>query len=368
VDEYSLFEMLRHMGLRRASAPVLSLLPLIEVAWADGVIQQGERDLILSIARYQFDFPDDGLDMLDAWLSYCPRQDYLERGRQVLRALADDTKVGVSIDSLEHILGFCDDVAKASGGLFGVGRVHHREREALAKIAATLRLKSSTSWEGSKADTSATSETSSSTSPVQPAEMAEPLQVNQGLVATLVSTVGHRKSYPCTVQGLKIGRSRINDIVLRSDGKISRNHCEIIVRNEVFYACDLGSANGTWVNGLRIRRRPLFGDELIRLGHTEFKFLVYRTIQDIPPDEVTKQFELPSISERQQRLEEVLFSDERVANDFGYTTELDDCEETEEAEIAQLSVKQLRAMAKGRGLKGYSKLKKSQLIELLLDI
>ena len=61
MDSHSLYEMLRYMGLRRASAPVLSLLPLIEVAWADGVIQQGERDLILSIARYQFDFPDDAI-------------------------------------------------------------------------------------------------------------------------------------------------------------------------------------------------------------------------------------------------------------------------------------------------------------------
>ena len=68
---------------------MLVLLPLIEVAWADGVIQPAERDLILSVARYQFDFSDDALDMLDAWLSHRPREDYLVRGRDVLKALAD---------------------------------------------------------------------------------------------------------------------------------------------------------------------------------------------------------------------------------------------------------------------------------------
>jgi len=354
------------MGLRQASAPVLALLPLIEVAWADGVVQQGERDLILSIARYQFDFPDDAVDMLDAWLSFRPRSEYLEKGRRVLRALSDNKEVDVSIKSLDKVLGFCNEVAEASGGLLGFGRVDHREREALVKIAKTLGLKDGASWHGGEPEP--ITDPPMSPVPIQPAELAEPLLINQGLVATLVSTEGHRKSYPCTVQGLKIGRSRANDIVLRSDGKISRNHCEIMVRNEVFYAFDMGSSNGTWVNGLRIRRRPLFGDELIRVGHTEFKFLVYRTIQDIPPDEETMQFELPPRSDRDRPIEDTLFSDDLSGDEFGYETDIEDCDETEEAEIAQLSVKQLRAMAKGRGLKGYSKLKKSQLIELLLDV
>lgn len=367
MDSHSLYELLRYMGLRRSSAPVLSLLPLIEVAWADGVIQQDERDLILSISRYQFDFSDDAVDMLDAWLSFRPRQEYLERGRAVLRALADHGEAGVEVKSLAEVLTFCDDVAKASGGLFGFGRIDYREREALAKIAATLGLKSSTSWEGSVTELP-TDSTSHRPGLRGASEMSEPLLVNQGLVATLVSTEGHRKSYPCTVRGLKVGRSRANDIVLRSDGKISRNHCEIVVRNEVYYIFDKGSANGTWVNGLRVRRRPLFGDEILRVGHTEFKFLVYQTIQDIPPDEDSRGSELPVVSDSTAPLEDLLFSDDMMPDDLPEATEVEDCEETEEAEIAQLSVKQLRNMAKARGFKGYSRLKKSQLIELLLDI
>jgi pSer/pThr/pTyr-binding forkhead associated (FHA) protein len=355
------------MGLRRTSAPVLSLLPLIEVAWADGVIQQDERDLILSISRYQFDFSDDAVDMLDAWLSYRPRQEYLERGRAVLRALAEHAEAGVEVKSLGEVLAFCDDVAKASGGLFGFGRVDQREREALAKIASTLGLKTSSSWEGSVSEL-VTKPESHRPGLRAASEMAEPLLVNQGLVATLVSTEGQRKSYPCTVQGLKIGRSRANQIVLRSDGKISRNHCEIMVRNEVFYVFDKGSSNGTWVNGLRIRRRPLFGDEIIRVGHTEFKFLVYQTIQDIPPDEESRRSDLPVETDQTAPLEDLLFSDDMMPDDAPMPTEIEDCEETEEAEIAQLSVKQLRNMAKARGFKGYSRMKKSQLIELLLDV
>jgi pSer/pThr/pTyr-binding forkhead associated (FHA) protein/tellurite resistance protein len=371
VNSEKLFEMLRYMGLRRDSAQVLVLLPLIEVAWADGVIQQAERDLILSVARYQFDFSDDALDMLDAWLSERPKEDYLVRGREVLKALAMRSSVGLSHSSLDDVLKFCNDVASASGGFFGVGRIHHRERAALRGIGEALRIRSGTSVSRSvdaASDSDLPSLVDSTPLDLPPKwEMAEPLSVEQGLIATLVSTEGRRRSYPCGESGLTLGRSRSNTVPLRSDGKVSRRHTEILVRKGVFYAQDLGSANGTWVNGLRIRRRPLFGDEIIRVGHSEFKFLVYLTIQDVPAEERGHHSEsLPDIS-MDNPLEDLIFQhDPYGIDDEDSVTAVDDCEETEEADFSQLSVKQLKAIAKGRGIKGYSRMKKSDLVDALL--
>ena len=48
-----------------------------------------------------------------------------------------------------------------------------------------------------------------------------------------------------------LGRSRANAIVL-SDGKVSRNHARLDPVRSTYILTDLGSANGTFVNGVRI--------------------------------------------------------------------------------------------------------------------
>lgn len=66
---------------------------------------------------------------------------------------------------------------------------------------------------------------------------------------------------------LQIGRSSRCDIVL-TDDTVSRRHAEIALRGGLCVVRDLGSCNGTFVNGrpvTRARLRP--GDEL-QLGET----------------------------------------------------------------------------------------------------
>jgi pSer/pThr/pTyr-binding forkhead associated (FHA) protein/tellurite resistance protein len=356
------------MGLRRESAQVLVLLPLIEVAWADGVIQPAERDLILSFARYQFDFSDDALDMLDAWLSHRPREEYLVRGRDVLRVLALRSSVGLDQSSLDDVLRFCNDVANASGGFLGVGKIHHRERSALRDIAETLRIRQGASVDSSRASMTPLEASAPARAKLvddlKKGELAEPMHFEEGIVATLVATSGRHQSFPCGERGVSLGRSRTNTVSLRNDGKVSRKHCDILVRKGVFYIQDNGSANGTWVNGLRVRRRPLFGDEVIRVGNSEFKFLVYLTIQDVPKHQSIHHESLPDTGP-EQPLEDLLFQDPYLPDAEDLDTAIEDCDVTEEADFSQLSVKQLKALAKGRGIKGYSRMKKATLVEHL---
>lgn len=70
---------------------------------------------------------------------------------------------------------------------------------------------------------------------------------------------------------ISIGRGTTCDIVL-ADKKSSRKHL-IIKRVGINYvAQDLGSANGTLVNGVRISEQELAGDDVLRIGDTEFVF------------------------------------------------------------------------------------------------
>jgi hypothetical protein len=71
-----------------------------------------------------------------------------------------------------------------------------------------------------------------------------------------------------------IGRKEC-DVVL-SDEKISRKHASIIIARAGQYAVsDLASRNGTFVNGIRLSRRNLQHNDLIRVGNTTLRFTVF---------------------------------------------------------------------------------------------
>jgi pSer/pThr/pTyr-binding forkhead associated (FHA) protein len=68
----------------------------------------------------------------------------------------------------------------------------------------------------------------------------------------------------------RVGRSPDCDIVLRDDS-VSRRHVEIAVRGGVCALRDLGSCNGTYVNGRRVARARLRRGDVLRLGETELR-------------------------------------------------------------------------------------------------
>jgi pSer/pThr/pTyr-binding forkhead associated (FHA) protein len=71
---------------------------------------------------------------------------------------------------------------------------------------------------------------------------------------------------------LRLGRHPFNEVSLADPG-ISRYHCWIMPRNGALTIEDLASANGTYVNGERVRaRRTLTPGDVIRVGSTEMLF------------------------------------------------------------------------------------------------
>jgi pSer/pThr/pTyr-binding forkhead associated (FHA) protein len=64
---------------------------------------------------------------------------------------------------------------------------------------------------------------------------------------------------------LVIGRGRSADLVI-AEATISRAHAAIGFDTEGFYVQDLGSTNGTQVNGARIERHNLKEEDEIQMG------------------------------------------------------------------------------------------------------
>ncbi|MDM0113911.1 FHA domain-containing protein [Variovorax sp. J22R133] len=69
-----------------------------------------------------------------------------------------------------------------------------------------------------------------------------------------------------------IGRTEGNSLVMESD-RVSRSHAVIDWNGDRYVITDVGSRNGTFVNGMRIRQRPLANGDTISIGDCELRFL-----------------------------------------------------------------------------------------------
>lgn len=80
-----------------------------------------------------------------------------------------------------------------------------------------------------------------------------------------------RPSYAISSRGLTMGRSETRDVVV-PDPAASRHHCSVVPRENSWVLRDMGSANGVYVNGVRVRESLLADGDRIRIGNTEFRF------------------------------------------------------------------------------------------------
>jgi len=69
-----------------------------------------------------------------------------------------------------------------------------------------------------------------------------------------------------------VGREPDKNVALAADSTISRSHARISNENGVFIVYDNNSANGTFVNGMRIAMQPLAPGDTVQFGSSKFRF------------------------------------------------------------------------------------------------
>jgi hypothetical protein len=74
-------------------------------------------------------------------------------------------------------------------------------------------------------------------------------------------------------QPLTVGRGGNNDVPLAGDEYASSRHARFEPRRDGVYVEDIGSTNGTFVNGIRLTRdRRLAPGDVVRVGETDLRF------------------------------------------------------------------------------------------------
>jgi pSer/pThr/pTyr-binding forkhead associated (FHA) protein len=72
---------------------------------------------------------------------------------------------------------------------------------------------------------------------------------------------------------ITFGRGPQNDIALSGDDFASAKHARIEPRRDGVWVEDIGSTNGTFLNGIKLTRpRKLTAGDVVRVGETELRY------------------------------------------------------------------------------------------------
>jgi hypothetical protein len=93
------------------------------------------------------------------------------------------------------------------------------------------------------------------------------------LVVLSSSVLEEGAEYELDAAQVTVGRGANNDLALTDDEFASARHARVEPRRDGVYVEDVGSTNGTFVNGIRLaRERKLAPGDVLRIGETELRF------------------------------------------------------------------------------------------------
>ncbi|MBX7190912.1 MAG: sigma 54-interacting transcriptional regulator [Sandaracinaceae bacterium] len=134
-----------------------------------------------------------------------------------------------------------------------------------------------------------------------------PLQLRSGVVRGMALTVvdgpNVGSSRRAVGDRLSIGTHPSNDLVL-TDPFVSRFHCELVADEERVRVRDVGSSNGTSVDGVAVVEAWLRLGQTLRVGHTQLRFDARD--EDESTVETATQTELGGLVGRSRRMRSVM--------------------------------------------------------------
>jgi hypothetical protein len=129
---------LAELGFTIETVKLLILMPVLETAWAEGGVTAPERKLVVDLARARGIEEGSAADsQLAEWLDRRPGEGVFRSAGRLISALFAS---GGRFDlTPEDLLKYCEAIADASGGLFGIKRVSSQERATLERIADEIK-------------------------------------------------------------------------------------------------------------------------------------------------------------------------------------------------------------------------------------
>ena len=140
LQDPALLQDLEELGFTPDTIALLPLVPIVQVAWAEGGVSDAERRLIVEFARARNIGAGSEADrQLTEWLERRPSDQVFAKAMRLVRAMLDNPGDMPSQVSADELIASSERIAAASGGLLGIGRISAGERAALEQIAHALK-------------------------------------------------------------------------------------------------------------------------------------------------------------------------------------------------------------------------------------
>jgi tellurite resistance protein len=142
IHEPDMLRDLEDLGFTPDTIPLLPLIPVLQVAWAEKGVSAQERKAIIELARARGIADGSVADhQLHTWLDQRPSDATFRKAMRLIGAMVEHTEEGHMHLTAEELLRFCEKIAHASGGLFGIGSVSPEEQAAMQQIAAAIKAR-----------------------------------------------------------------------------------------------------------------------------------------------------------------------------------------------------------------------------------
>ena len=144
LDDPQLLKELEQLGFTPDTVGLLPLVPIVQMAWAEGGVTKAERDSIVRLARSRGIEEGSAADrQLTEWMTNQPAEAVFTGARRLIRAMLDAGAAPTGTLSADDLVKYCEEIASASGGFLGIGRISAEERTMLSSIAADLHARRS---------------------------------------------------------------------------------------------------------------------------------------------------------------------------------------------------------------------------------
>jgi hypothetical protein len=131
-----ILQKLVELQVRPETLASLSLIPLVEVAWADGTIDSKEKELVLACA-IKMGFPKGSPDyeILSQWMTHRPSTELKDAWIHYVHGLCEKLTIEEKAELKKELIENTRSVAMASGGFMGLGnKISKSESEVLKKL------------------------------------------------------------------------------------------------------------------------------------------------------------------------------------------------------------------------------------------
>ena len=134
ISDDKVLDQLIALNISSDTLAALALVPLVEVAWADGDMDEREGRAILSAAA------DSGMSiesaaLLDGWLVIPPGSSILAAWKAYVSALTVNMDAVTRDNLKQELLSRARAVAESAGGILGIGKISKEEEDKLEELA-----------------------------------------------------------------------------------------------------------------------------------------------------------------------------------------------------------------------------------------